>query len=324
MRKLNRKTNSRSQAFAFSIVGSLLLISLFVFININTGSRFPWFIYPAFAVIWWPLGVYFAGRNSYKAFSLVGSLVIIAILFATNYLTSWSYPWFVFPSFAVVWWPLAIFLGKSYGKVLSIIGSLAIIAFSVLANYITSPAYIWYFYPVFAVIWWPLSVYFARTRTIKVYSVFGALLILAFLAIDNYINSPLCPWVLFTVFPILLWPICVFLGRRALRLSTALILSVIGITCYVILNNLVFPGFPWAIFPAYLLLWWPLGVAFSGRGRPMLFSLCGTVLSAALFITVNVITTMNTIWAVYPVFLLAWWPLSIYYFIYKRSHISLR
>lgn len=323
MKNLNRKAdNKHSQAFAFSIVGSLLLISLCFFINVSTNTSFPWFIYPTFAVIWWPLGVFFAGKNSAKAFSLIGSLAIIAILFATNYLTSWNYPWFIIPSFGVIWWPLIVFFGKSCGKYLSIIGSLSVIAFSVATNYITSPGYIWFFYPSFAVIWWPLSMFLVRPRTFKAYSVFGALFILAFLAVDNYFNSPTCPWVLLAVFPVLLWPICALLDERMLRLPTVLILSVIGITYYAALNILVFPGFPWAIFTAYVLLWWPLGVAFAGHGRHMLFSLVGTILSAAIFITLNVITTPHTIWAVYPVFVLAWWPLSIYYFNYKPQHIA--
>ncbi|PKM72064.1 MAG: hypothetical protein CVU91_11285 [Firmicutes bacterium HGW-Firmicutes-16] len=320
---MNRKSdNKRSHAFAFSIVGSLLLISLCFFINYSTGSRFPWFIYPTFAVIWWPLGVFFAGRDSAKAFSLIGSLLIIAVLLATNYLTSWNYPWFIFPSFAVIWWPLGVFFGKRCGKALSIIGSLIIIGFSVVTNYITSPEYIWYIYPTFAIIWWPLSVFLSRPRTIKAYSIFGALIILAFLAVDNFFNSPTCLWVLFAVYPLLLWPTCVFLDERTLRLPTALILSAIGITYYVALNIIVFPGFPWAIFTAYVLLWWPLSVAFAGRGHHMLFSMVGTILSALLFIALNVITTPNTIWAVYPVFALAWWPLSIYYFKYKPCHIG--
>ena len=322
MKNLNRKSNNNhSQAFAFSIVGSLLLISLCFFINFSTDSRFPWFIYPTFAIIWWPLGVFFADKHSKKAFSLFGSLAIIAILFATNYLTSWNYPWFIFPSFAVIWWPLAVYFGKRCGKALSIIGSLTIIVFSIVTNYITSPAYSWYFYPSFAVIWWPLSVFLARPRTIKAYSVFGALFIIAFLAVDNFFNIPSCPWVLFAIFPVLLWPICVLIGRRVYELPTALILSALGISYYVALNILVFPGFPWAIFPAYFLLWWPLGVAFTGCGHTMLFSICGTIISAALFIILNIITTPNTIWAVYPIFLLAWWPLSIYYFIYKPCQI---
>lgn len=42
-------------------------------------------------------------------FSIWGSMLIIAFLFFINYTTSWGYPWFVFPTFGVLWWPLAMF-----------------------------------------------------------------------------------------------------------------------------------------------------------------------------------------------------------------------
>ena len=319
---IKKAENSRRYAIEFSIVGSLLIILFFVYVNFSTGSRFPWSIYPAFAVIWWPLGVIFAGRHSAKAFSLIGSLAVIILLVVTNYVTSWSYPWFLYPAFAVVWWPLAVFFGAKKGKAFSIIGSLSIIGFSIMANMITSPSYIWFIYPAFAVIWWPLSIILAKPRTIKAYSIFGALFILAFCAVDNHIHSPACPWVLFTIFPVLLWPVCVLLGKKILRLPIVLGLSAAGIAYYTVLNLLVFPGFPWAIFPAYLLAWWPLSVAFARRRRVMLFSLCGTFLSVALFIAVNIITTPQTVWAVYPIFALAWWPLSTYYFVYMPRKIT--
>lgn len=320
MLNLNRKIeNSRYNALVFSIVGSLLLIFLFVFINYSTACRFPWFIYPAFALLWWPLSLFCIERHAMKTFSLIGSLTIIAILFLTNYLTSWKYLWFIYPSFAVIWWPLAMFFQKKYSRTLSVIGSLSIIVFSIAANYFTSPSYIWFYYPSFAVIWWPLSVFFAHPRAAKIYSVFGALSLLALFKIDSMINSPTCPWALFTVFPVLLWPICVFLGKRARSLSAALILCAMGIGYYITLNLLVFQGFPWAIFPAYCLLWWPIAAASKGRGHAMLFSLLGSVLSAAVFIILNLITTPHIIWAVYPIFLIVWWPLSIYYFVYKPN-----
>jgi hypothetical protein len=147
------------------------------------------------------------------------------------------------------------------------------------------------------------------------------LIILAFFAVDNHINSPDCPWMLFTVYPLLLWPVCSLLGRRALGLPTVLGLTAAGVAYYTALNVFVFPGFPWIIFPVYALLWWPLSAAFARRGHAMLFSVCGTLMSAALFISINVISTPEYIWAVYPIFILVWWPLATYYYCYKRSRI---
>jgi hypothetical protein len=81
-------------------------------------------------------------RRYIVGFSLVGSLAVIAFLFTTNYLTSWSYPWFIYPSFAVIWWPLTVYFGGQYGKTLSVMGCLSIIGFSVVTNFMTSPSYL--------------------------------------------------------------------------------------------------------------------------------------------------------------------------------------
>lgn len=44
----------------FSICGSALLIGLFLFINFYYTPNIIWFVYPTFAILWWPLGTLFA------------------------------------------------------------------------------------------------------------------------------------------------------------------------------------------------------------------------------------------------------------------------
>ena len=46
----------------FSVVGSLIFIALMVFINMYYSPQYIWFLYPAFAVIWWPLSIFFFGK----------------------------------------------------------------------------------------------------------------------------------------------------------------------------------------------------------------------------------------------------------------------
>ena len=318
----NKIKKNRRYSIGFSVIGSLIIILFFAFINFTTGSHFPWSIFPAYAVIWWPIAVIFAGRHSMKLFSLVGSLISIALFFTVNYLTSWDYPWFLFPSFAILWWPFAVFWGKRHYKAFSIIGCISMIAFFVAANLITSPYVMWFHLPAFAVIWWPLSVFFANKKTNKAYAVIGSLMIIAFLTLENMMTSFTHPWALLTYFPVLMWPVAMFLGKRLGRLSITLISCFIGITYYALLNIFIFKGFPWAIFPAYALLWWPLAIAFAKRGKILIFSICAFLMSCALIITVNLAASPNTIWAVYPIFVIAWWPLSVYYFVYRRRSLN--
>jgi hypothetical protein len=321
MTEIESQKGKRNYAIGFSIAGSLLIILFLAFINYSVGGRFPWFIFPSYAVLWWPIGTILNGKGSAKLLSLIGSLITIGLLFLTNYLTSWNYPWFLFPSFGILWWPIAMFFGTKNHKLFSLVGSAIAIAFFIATNLITTPSIIWFHYPLFAVIWWPLRVFFAESRTSRLYSVLGALIIASFLTIDNLAKTPDCPWVLLTYFPVIMWPVSMFLRKRLGRLDISLALSLIGIGYYTALNMYVFKGFPWAIFPTYALLWWPMAIGLAKRGKFMAFSVAGSLLTAALFITVNWITTPTEIWAVYPIFAIAWWPLAIYYFRYRRSQI---
>jgi len=270
MRALNKQVDNKHRyATGFAITGSLMSIVFFIIVNYTTGSRYPWFIFPSFAVLWWPLSMLVARRHPLKVFSLIGCVIVIA------------------------------FLG--------------------IINCLTSPGYLWFIYPAFAVLWWPLSVYFANSRTARLYSSISAVILIVFLAVVNYVFSPMYPWFFYAAFPILLWPVCVLLGPRAGRLPAAVLLSAATILYYAALNLLLSPGFPWIVFPAFAVLWWPLSVLFAKRSHMMTFSLCGALLSSALFIVINVLTTPHQIWAVYPVFAIMWCPLAIYYFIFKRG-----
>ncbi|MDR3314134.1 MAG: permease prefix domain 1-containing protein [Oscillospiraceae bacterium] len=46
----------------FAVIGSLLVIALTVFINLYYSPGVVWFLYPTFAVIWWPLCIFFFGK----------------------------------------------------------------------------------------------------------------------------------------------------------------------------------------------------------------------------------------------------------------------
>lgn len=318
MSEANDRKSSRRSLIGFSIAGSTITILFLAFINFYTSPSFPWCFFPAFAVLWWPILTIFHNRRSAKILSLIGSVLCVAFFFLLNYLTSWSYPWFLYPSFAVVWWPLSVFFAPRHGKAFSLIGCAVLIVFGILVNYLTGFGTIWYYYFAFAVIWWPLSVFFAHPKTIRLYSVLGALLLIAFFSFCNTRSAPSCPWALFTYFPALMWPTGVLLGKR-LKMKTVSILGcLLGILYYAALNIFVFKGFPWVIFPSYVLCWWPLAVFFARRGKSLSFSLAGFLLSTVFFILVNAVTTPGHIWAVYPLFAIAWWPLSIYYFSYRR------
>ena len=52
-------TSNHRYAASFSLVGSALITLFFALVNLFSGARFPWAIYPIFAVLWWPLAIYY-------------------------------------------------------------------------------------------------------------------------------------------------------------------------------------------------------------------------------------------------------------------------
>jgi hypothetical protein len=59
-----QKRNMSKENLKFSIWGSLLIISLFVFANFYYTPDEIWFVYPTFVVLWWPLTMFFVWSRS--------------------------------------------------------------------------------------------------------------------------------------------------------------------------------------------------------------------------------------------------------------------
>lgn len=59
MNNHSAELKSRKLNLEYSIWGSLLIIGLFVFINFYYSPQVIWFVYPTFAVLWWPLSMYY-------------------------------------------------------------------------------------------------------------------------------------------------------------------------------------------------------------------------------------------------------------------------
>lgn len=200
----------------------------------------------------------------------------------------------------------------------SLIGSAMTIVFLGIVNMLTSPDTIWFLIPSFFLLLWPAALIFAFKRRYDLFSLFGSALLIAFLMTINYMYSPETPWFLYAIYPVIWWPIATFAGKRAATFSFAVIASLCTIIYYSVWNILLSPQYPWAIFPAYAILWWPLSLYFAQRKQFFWMSVAASFMTIIFFVTVNVVSSPGIIWAVYPIFGLLWWPLSMYYF-YDRK-----
>lgn len=198
-------------------------------------------------------------------------------------------------------------------------GSIMTFIFLMLVNLLTGSDYPWVIYPFFILVLWTFSYYCIRMGKYKQLSLINSLLFILFIIVTNYLNTPDYPWFLYAIYPILWWPILVFLEERATTMSAAMIGSICTILYYLILNMLFSPQYLWVIYPAFAVLWWPLSLYHAKRKTYFKFSIHASLFISIFFISVNTISSPHTIWAVYPIFCVLWWPLSTYYFGYKRK-----
>ncbi len=108
------KSKKLGLSLAFSVWGGILITAMFLFINFYYTPNIIWFVYPTFAVIWWPMALFFRWFGNKKdvhvgfAFSVCGFLLITGLMLFINLYYTPRIIWFIYPTFAVIWWPLAM------------------------------------------------------------------------------------------------------------------------------------------------------------------------------------------------------------------------
>lgn len=199
----------------------------------------------------------------------------------------------------------------------SVVGSLMTMLFLGIVNYTTTPNTIWFIYPCLLLLLWPITLYFMSKKLYKQYAVICSALVIAFLIIENLLYSPQHLWFIYAIYPIIWWPILMFLEEKAKSLNIALIGCVSTIVYYAIINIIVSPPYPWAIYPAFVVIWWPLALYHAQKKTFVAFSVYASIHISIFFIIVNIVSSA-VIWAIYPIFVVLWWPLSMYFYVHKR------
>ena len=109
-------------SLAFSVWGTILITAFFLFINFYYTPETIWFVYPTFAVVWWPLVLFFQWFRNKKdvpagfAFSICAFVLISGLILFMNLYYTPETIWFVYPVFLLIWWPLAMLFHHLHQK----------------------------------------------------------------------------------------------------------------------------------------------------------------------------------------------------------------
>lgn len=203
--------NNAKRYKEYSVVSCVLIIAFLITTNYTTSSSYPWFLYAIFPVIWWPITMLMGRKAGTVAYALFVSFCTIGYYGLLNYLLSPHYPWFIYPSFVVLWWPISLYYGKrSQFTKFSYAGSILIILFFATVNQITTPHTLWGIYPSVAVLWWPLSMHFTKKQDFYRFSVAASMLMILFFIIVNVITTPHTMWAIYPSFGIIWCPLCMY------------------------------------------------------------------------------------------------------------------
>lgn len=300
----------RMGSFKFSVAASVVSVAYYGALNAFLEPLSPWVIFVAFAVLWWPVSVYFYGHHAPHKYAAVMSALSITFFAAVNMIYSPGALWAHYPSFAILWWPITLaFARRKWWLGYAVVATLLSIMFFAGINIATSAGYPWSVYPSLAMLWWPLTAGFAGKHKPFAFSVLGAALGIATLMTVNLITSPGFLWGLFGSFGLLWWPLAVGFNGKHRPLAFAASGTALAIATLVTINLVTSPVFLWSLFPMFGLLWWPAAVAF--RKSALGFSIIGSLLVIALVVMINVMTSPAFPWSVFVVFAVLWWPLSV-------------
>lgn len=93
----------------FSVWGSILFIALMVFINLYYSPSTIWFVYPTFAILWWPALLYFIRSKRYFGLSVFGTFLTVVFFIVVSAISTPNIIWEVYPIFLILWWPLSMY-----------------------------------------------------------------------------------------------------------------------------------------------------------------------------------------------------------------------
>ncbi len=303
----------KKKTYVFAIAAAALIIGFFFAVNYITSWSHPWFIYPTFAVLWWPLSIIASQNKGKNIMAIFGSLLIAGFLALANHITSPGFPWAVFPIFAVAWWPLAQITcrAKRY-RLFAVPGSLMTSAFFVWLNLTTSPHFWWFIFPVFAVLWWPLAVFFAGRNQWKLFSVIGAAYIIGFFAVINWQASPNTLWFFYPAYAVLWWPLAMFFANKRTIKFFSVLMSALTVGLLAAINLLYSPHVIWFVWTIFYFAWWPLCQCLGEKAKTLVFAVIGAAAVIAYHVAVYLVLTPGVHpWYLYMILPAVWWPVTM-------------
>jgi len=183
-----------------------------------------------------------------------------------------------------------------------------------LSNLLLPPIELWFLYAVFPLLLWPVVMYAGRQAANLPFAIAGSIIGIGYYLALNLFMSPGHPWILYLLLPLVWWPVAIAFKRIAKNIGFLFVSITVFIIYYGILNIFVSTGHPWSLYLIYPYAWAVIGMYYGPRRKGFALSVAATLITAVFVSIINLIYTPGTIWAIFPVFAIIWWPMSLYFF----------
>lgn len=302
----------------FSLAGAGLIAVTLLAVNLLTAPGFWWWVYPTFFVVWWPLSVYLgkrAGTMTFAAGSAAAAFLFLALMHRLQ--TPHAVPWYLFALLPLAWWPVSRALAPRMGA-----ARFALVSGIVFAAYYTALTALLYtasdlvsLFALGAAAWLTYALGISKYRESSGFAALNALLLAGYFVLMHRVLTPGAhAWYWYTYFPLGWWVYAVARRDMAFRLNGLLTGTAMMLLYYGVLNRWLSPGVPWIVFltgPAAAAV---VCAALCPKKAWLKLSVWLPVVLIAYFAAINWLFTPHVLWAVYPAFVLLWWPLSMVFF----------
>lgn len=217
-------SGEKAKSVPFAIVSAVIITVYYVLINIFVEPRHPFWIYVAYALIWWPLSLAFRGKVDRKVIAIIALAANIAFILYFSQIVRPEYNWSIYLFGPAVLFSIMIFIGEKCKTFsFSIFAYISLLAYYGYVNFFIENGHPFILYIAFAFAWWPISLSFVKHKNPFRFSLAAFCLIAAFFIGTNLATTPHILWAVYPIGAAAFWPLSILVfgnkGRKEKRLT---------------------------------------------------------------------------------------------------------
>ncbi len=252
-----------------SVLGTLLNIGFLVGLNLAFTPGYPWFLFVAGPMLWWPIAMFAGEKAKTRTFAWCSYVILVSYYGAINLWVEPRHLFTVYIAYALIWWPISVTRrNKINRKALSVLGAVANMAFMFSMNQLVKPEYFWSIFVFAPLLWWPICEFAGQKAKTVGFAWFSFIALGGYYGLVNYFIETRHPFILYILFALAWWPLGIALSKhknvRRFSVEGALLLAMF----FGIVNWITTPSVVWAIYPISVTMLWPICVLIFVRRKP--------------------------------------------------------